>query len=146
MLLIWECFSPSGLGERQLETCPDPRGGSHLGFYLVGSDRAGSFWQTRQRPEVGATKLIRNECPLDPGMHKVYFGWTHCPQPQLTAQARITHRTRLGLPLPSELSPASPMGADFLSIVSFWVDSLPPSTVLGPKGHGHPVLPLQQMS
>lgn len=42
MLLIWECFSPSGLGETQLETwCPYSRGGSHLGFYLVGSDRAG---------------------------------------------------------------------------------------------------------
>lgn len=49
-------------------------------------------------------------------------------------------------PLPSELSPASPTGTDCLFIGPFWVDSLPPSTVLGPKGHGHPVLPLQQMS
>lgn len=98
--------------------------------------------QTSQRPEVGATKLIRNKCPLDPGMHEGYFVWTHCPKPQLTAGGRIIHRTRLGSSIspPRFLQPH--LQADFLFIGSLWVDSLPPSTVLGPKGHEHPVLPL----
>lgn len=107
---------------------------------------AGSLWQTSQRPEVGATRLIRSKCPLDPGMREGYFVWTHCPEPQLTAGGRITHRTRLGSPIspPRFLQPH--LQADFLFIGSLWVDSLPPSTVLGPKGHEHPVLPLQPMS